>query len=75
MSIMMGDLRAALVEAGATPAAADKAAMEVATFKGLKADIALLKWMVRGLYLIILTFGIPGGYLLARVALKMGAAR
>jgi hypothetical protein len=50
MAILMGHLRAALVEAGATDASATKAATEVATYEarlaGVETRLSVLTWMV-----------------------------
>ena len=50
MALMMGDLRAALVEAGASEGFADKAATEVAAHETrldkVEGRLALLIWMV-----------------------------
>jgi phage shock protein A len=50
MAILMGDLRAALVNAGATEELANKAATEVATYEARLASVdsrlSLLTWMV-----------------------------
>ena len=50
MAILMGDLRAALVDAGASEELATKAATEVATYEarlaGLESRVTLLTWMV-----------------------------
>lgn len=61
MALMLGALRDALVEAGASSENARKAAEEVAGYErdlaGIKADLLLLKWMVginTGLVLIVL---------------------
>ncbi len=57
MAMMMGDLRTALIEAGASQASADKGASEAATYDGrmakIEADLGLLKWMVGTLYPLI----------------------
>lgn len=50
MAILMGDLRAALVDAGASEDLANKAATEVATYEARLASVdsrlTLLTWMV-----------------------------
>jgi hypothetical protein len=66
MALQLGALREALIEAGATPEKASKAAEEVA---GYDRDLYLLKWMVGGLYVL----GAPALWLLVRVAAKVGA--
>jgi hypothetical protein len=66
MALQLGALREALIEAGASPEKASKAAEEVATYD---ADLRLLKWMVGGLYVL----GAPALWLLLRVAAKVGA--
>jgi hypothetical protein len=49
MAILMGDLRAALVNAGATEELANKAATEVATYEarlaGVETRLSVLTWM------------------------------
>ena len=49
MAILIGDLRAALVNAGATEELANKAATEVATYKarlaGVETRLSVLTWM------------------------------
>lgn len=51
MAILMGDLRAALVNAGASEEMATKAATEVATYEArltrVEARLFVLTWMVR----------------------------
>lgn len=74
MPAAMNDLRAALLSAGASADLADKAAIEAAGDVGsLKADVGLLKWMVGGLYAILLLTLPPAFWLLIRVAAKVGA--
>ena len=50
MALQLGALREALIDAGASPEKAGKAAEEVAAYdskiKELKSDVKLLKWMV-----------------------------
>ncbi len=50
MTVLLGDRRAALVNAGAEPALADKAAAEVATYEtrlgGIETRLVVLTWMV-----------------------------
>ena len=50
MALQLGALRDALIEAGATPEKAAKAAEEVAAYENrfakVEADVNLLKWMV-----------------------------
>lgn len=51
MAILMGDLRAALVNVGASEEMATKAATEVATYEarlaGVETRLSVLTWMVR----------------------------
>ena len=70
MALQLGELREALIEAGASPAKAGKAAEELA---GYDSDIKLLKWMVGGLYAVLVVFGVPALWLLLKVASKVGA--
>ncbi len=50
MALQLGATRAALLEAGASPAAADKASEELATYdnqlSALQREMAVLRWMV-----------------------------
>jgi hypothetical protein len=77
MALQLGALREALIDAGASPEKATKAAEEVASYDtqlaGLRADVALLKWMVGGLYGVLALIGAPALWLLLRVAAKVGA--
>jgi hypothetical protein len=67
MALQLGALRDALIEAGATPGKADKAAEELAGYEGrlggmdtrlerLAGDVRLLTWMVG--FNLILTVGV-----------------
>jgi len=62
MALQLGALRDALIEAGASPDKAAKAAEEVAAYENqlaeVKADIRLLKWMVG--FVIVLQLGLYG---------------
>jgi hypothetical protein len=80
MALQLGALREALIEAGASPDKATKAAEEVASYENRLAGIEtklvsmdgrmnLLTWMVGGLYVL----GAPALWLLLRVAAKVGA--
>jgi hypothetical protein len=73
MTTMVSELYDALVAAGASEEKARKAAEAVAsydaTFSRIDAHMTVLKVMVGGLYAII----IPMGWLLIRVASKVGA--
>jgi hypothetical protein len=66
MALQLGALRDALLSAGASAEKADKAAEELASYDR---DIAVIKWMVGGLYVL----GAPSIWLLLRVAAKVGA--
>ena len=46
MALQLGALREALIDAGASPEKAGKAAEEVAAYDSEKSDVKLLKWMV-----------------------------
>lgn len=70
MALQLGSLREALIEAGASSEKAGKAAEELA---GYDSDITLLKWMVGGLYGLLVVFGVPALWLLLKVASKVGA--
>lgn len=73
MALQLGALRAALLDAGAKPETADRAAEEVAGYDNRLAQmdtrLTLLTWMVAGLYAV----GAPVVWLLIRVASKVGA--
>ena len=70
MALQLGALREALLDAGASPAKADEASEEVA---GYDSDLKLLKWMVGGVYAVLIVLGAPALWLLLRVAAKVGA--
>ena len=70
MALQLGALREALIEAGASAEKADKASEELA---GYDSDLKLLKWMVGGVYAVLVVFGVPALWLLLRVASKVGA--
>jgi hypothetical protein len=70
MALQLGALREALLDAGASPDKADKASEELA---GYDSDLKLLKWMVGGVYAVLVLFGVPALWLLLRVASKVGA--
>jgi hypothetical protein len=55
---------------GASPQKATKAAEEVA---GYDSDLKVLKWMVGGVYAVLVIMGAPALWLLLRVAAKTGA--
>lgn len=75
MALQLGALRDALVEAGASPDKAAKAAEEMASYKvpEVRSDLQLLKWMVGGIYAVLIVLGAPALWLLLRVAAKVGA--
>jgi hypothetical protein len=64
MALQLGALREALLDAGASPEKADKASEELA---GYDSDLKLLKWMVGGVYAVLVLFGVPALWLLLRV--------
>jgi hypothetical protein len=70
VALQLGALREALLDAGASPDMADKASEEVA---GYDSDLKLLKWMVGGVYAVLIVLGAPALWLLLRVAAKVGA--
>ena len=70
MALQLGALREALIDAGASPEKADRASEELA---GYDSDLKLLKWMVGGVYAVLVVFGVPALWLLLRVASKVGA--
>jgi hypothetical protein len=84
MALQLGALREALLDAGASPAKADKAAEEVASYENrlagvetklvkLDGRVNLLTWMVGGLYGVLIVMGAPAIWLLLRVAAKVCA--
>jgi hypothetical protein len=84
MALQLGALREALIDAGASPEKADKAAEEVASYENRLAGIEtklvkldgrvnLLTWMVGGVYGVLVILGAPALWLLLRVASKVGA--
>ena len=70
MALQLGALREALIDAGASTEKADKASEELA---GYDSDLKLLKWMVGGLYAVLVGLGLPALWLLLRLAAKAGA--
>jgi hypothetical protein len=70
MALQLGALREALIDAGASVDKADKASEEVAAYDS---DLRLLKWMVGGIYAVLVVLGAPALWLLLRVAAKVGA--
>jgi hypothetical protein len=70
MALQLGALREALIDAGASPEKAGAAAEELA---GYDSDLKLLKWMVGGIYAVLVLIGAPALWLLLRVADKVGA--
>jgi hypothetical protein len=84
MALELGALREALLDAGASPEKATKAAEEVASYENrlagvetklvrLDGRVNLLTWMVGGLYGVLIVMGAPALWLLLRVAAKVGA--
>lgn len=73
VATMISEVYDALRDAGATEEKARKAAEVLASydnrFATIERDLTLLKWMVGGLYGLML----PTGWLLLRVASKTGA--
>lgn len=73
MALQLGALRDALLDAGAKPDKADKAAEELAAYDnrlaGIETRIAVLMFMTGGLY----ALGAPAIWLLLRIAAKTGA--
>ena len=73
MASQLGALREALIDAGASPEKAERAAEELAGYEarpaGFGSDLRLLKWMVGGIY----GLGAPALWLLLRIASKVGA--
>jgi hypothetical protein len=72
MALQLGALREALIEGGASPEKADKAAEEVAAYENrlanLETKISILMVLVGGLYAV----GGSALWLLIRVASKLG---
>jgi hypothetical protein len=79
MALQLGALRDALIEAGASPAKADKAAEELAGYEsrlaGIETRLVLLTWMVGGVYAVLVVLGAPSLWLLMRIAAKLGAVQ
>lgn len=73
MALQLGALREALVEAGASPEKAAKAAEELAGYARIRPDLSQLKWWVAGCVYALLVLGVPALYLLQRIASKVGA--
>ena len=77
MALQLGALRDALLSAGAPTEKADQVAAEAASyesrFASIKTRLAVLAWMVGGLYALLLAIGAPSLWLLLRVAAKVGA--
>ena len=73
MALQLGALRDALIEAGASSEKADRAAEELASYEnrlaGIETRLAVITWMVAGLYVV----GAPAIWLLVRIAAKVGA--
>ena len=73
MALQLGALRDALIDAGASPDKAERAAEELAGYEArlaeLGSDLRLLKWMIGGIYVL----GAPSLWLLLRIASKTGA--
>jgi hypothetical protein len=73
MALQLGALREALIEAGASPEKANKAAEELAGYEsrlaGIETKLTVLMWMVGGVYVT----GLPALWLLVRIAAKVGA--
>ena len=73
MALQLGAVRDAFLDAGASPDKANAAAEELAGYDSRLATIdtklAVLMVMVGGLY----ALAIPGGWLLLRMASKLGA--
>ncbi len=77
MALQLGALRAALVDAGARPELAEKAAEEIAEydreFADIRSDLKVLKWMVGAVIALGSAVTLPSIWLLLRVAAKIGA--
>jgi hypothetical protein len=77
MALQLGALREALIEAGASPEKAAKAAEELAGYENrlaaVETRLVLLTWMIGGLYAVLIVLGVPALWLLLRVASKVGA--
>jgi hypothetical protein len=77
MALQLGALRDALISAGAPPDKADKASEELAGYDNrlakIETRIAVLAWMIGGIYVVLTLLGGPAIWLLLRVASKLGA--
>jgi hypothetical protein len=77
MALMLSKTYEALLEAGASEQKAREAAEELALyelrFAKIDRDLAILKWMVAGIYAVLTIIGAPSVWVLLRVAAKVGA--
>jgi hypothetical protein len=77
MPLMLSKTYEALLAAGAPEDKARAAAEEIAVYETrfgkIDSDLAILKWMVAGLYGMLTLAGAPSVWLLLRVAVKVGA--
>jgi hypothetical protein len=77
MALQLGALRDALIDAGATPDKASKAAEEVAGYENrlgaIETRLTVLTWMVASAIALGAAAGAPALWLLLRVAGKVGA--
>lgn len=77
MALMLSKTYDALVEAGASDATAREAAEEIALyelrFARIHRDLAVLKWMIGGIYAVLFIAGAPSVWLLLCIAAKLGA--
>jgi hypothetical protein len=77
MALQLGALRDALLDAGASPEKAEKAAEELIVYDsrlaGIEHRLAVVSWQIGALTAVVVAVGAPAVWLLPRVAAKMGA--
>ncbi len=77
MALMLARTYAAFKAAGVSEAEAQAAAEEIASFETrlgkIEADLAVVKWMIGGLFAVVAGVGLPGIWLALRIAAKVGA--
>jgi hypothetical protein len=77
MPVMLSKTYDAFIAAGAPEEKARAAAEEIAVYETrfgkIDVDLAIVKWMIAGLYATLTIVGVPSVWLLVRVAFKVGA--
>ncbi len=69
MALQLGALRTALIDAGASVAAAEEVAMDESKLASLDLKVAVVMLMLTGLYALV----VPGVYMLFRIGMKTGS--